>query len=346
MPPDYDSLRERVALADGVLCLLTDRIDSALLEAAPALRVVSNMAVGTDNIDLAAATARGIPVGNTPGVLTETTADFAFALLMAAARRVPEADAYVRAGQWQTWGPSVLLGRDLYDATLGIVGLGAIGQAMARRAQGFSMRVLYTRRSGAQPPPGLPTESVSLDHLLRESDFVSLHVPLSTETRHMIGERELALMKDTAILVNTARGGVVDQDALVAALRQGRPAMAALDVTAVEPINVRDELLSLPNAIVTPPRRKRKRGNASAHGEHGGRQLGGGPGRQPPSKLRQSGCLRMMFITIPMIQFFGNWYTQAWDYFKPPPPPRTSLWLIPAISRRMANDERRACTSP
>ena len=252
MPPDYDSLRERAALADGVLCLLTDRIDAALLEAAPALRVVSNMAVGTDNIDLAAATARGIPVGNTPGVLTETTADFAFALLMAAARRIVEADAYVRAGSWQTWGPSVLLGRDLYGATLGIVGLGAIGQAMARRAQGFSMRVLYTRRSSEPAPPDLPAESVSLDHLLRESDFVSLHVPLTADTRHMIGERELALMKDTAILVNTARGGVVDQDALVAALRRGRPAMAALDVSAVEPIDVRDELLSLPNAIVTP----------------------------------------------------------------------------------------------
>ena len=252
MPPDYDSLRERASLADGVLCLLTDRMDAALLEAAPALRVVSNMAVGTDNIDLAAATARGIPVGNTPGVLTETTADFAFALLMAAARRIVEADAYVRAGSWQTWGPSVLLGRDLYGATLGIVGFGAIGQAVAQRAQGFSMRVLYTRRSSAPAPPGLPTESVSLDHLLRESDFVSLHVPLTTDTRHMIGERELALMKDTAILVNTARGGVVDQDALVAALRRGRPAMAALDVTAVEPIDVRDELLSLHNVIVTP----------------------------------------------------------------------------------------------
>ncbi|MDE2861417.1 MAG: D-glycerate dehydrogenase [Chloroflexota bacterium] len=252
MPPDYDSLRERAALADGVLCLLTDRIDAALLEAAPSLRVVSNMAVGTDNIDLAAATAGGIPVGNTPGVLTETTADYAFALLTSAARRIVEADAYVRAGQWQTWGPSVLLGRDLYGATLGIVGFGAIGQAVARRAQGFSMRVLYTRRSNAPAPPDLNAEPAELDRLLRESDFVSLHVPLTAETRHIIGERELALMKETAILVNTARGGVVDQDALVAALRRGRPAMAALDVTAVEPIDARDELLSLPNAVVTP----------------------------------------------------------------------------------------------
>ncbi len=252
MPPDYESLRARAAQADGILCLLTDRIDATLLEAAPGLRVVSNMAVGTDNVDVAAATARGIPVGNTPGVLTETTADFAFALLTAAARRIVEANAYVRAGEWQTWGPSVLLGRDLYGATLGIVGFGAIGRAVARRAQGFDMRVLYTRRSSAIAPEDIRAESVSLDRLLRESDFVSLHVPLTEETRGVIGARELALMKDTAILVNTARGGVVDQDALVEALRQGRPAMAALDVTAVEPIDARDELLSLPNAIVTP----------------------------------------------------------------------------------------------
>ena len=252
MPPDYDSLRERAAQADGILCLLTDRIDAALLEAALGLRVVSNMAVGTDNVDVAAATARGIPVGNTPGVLTETTADFAFALLTAAARRIVEADAYVRAGEWQTWGPSVLLGRDLHGATLGIVGFGAIGRAVARRAQGFSMRVLLTRRTSGPAPDDMRAESVSLDRLLRESDFVSLHVPLTAETRHLIGARELALMKETAILVNTARGGVVDQGALVEALRRGRPAMAALDVTAVEPIDARDELLSLPNAIVTP----------------------------------------------------------------------------------------------
>ena len=252
IPPDVDSLRERAAQAAGLFCLLTDRIDAALLDAAPSLRVVSNMAVGTDNVDLVAATARGIPVGNTPGVLTETTADFAFALMMASARRIVDGDNFVRAGHWKTWGPSVLLGRDLFGATLGIVGFGGIGQAVARRAQGFSMRLLYTRRSDAPAPPDIRAEPASLDHLLRESDFVSLHVPLTEDTRHMIGERELAMMKETAILVNTARGGVVDQDALVAALRRGRPAMAALDVTAVEPIDARDELLSLPNAIVTP----------------------------------------------------------------------------------------------
>jgi lactate dehydrogenase-like 2-hydroxyacid dehydrogenase len=252
LPPDADSLRERVVQADGLFSLLTDRIDAALLAAAPSLKVVSNMAVGTDNIDLAAATALGIPVGNTPGVLTETTADFTFALLMAAARRIVDGDGYIRAGHWKTWGPNVLLGRDLFGATLGIVGFGAIGQAVARRAQGFSMRVLYTRRSAAPPPPGVDAASVSLDDLLRESDFVSLHVPLTEETRHMIGSREMALMKETAILVNTARGGVVDQGALVEALRRGRPAVAALDVTAVEPIDSQDELLTLPNVVITP----------------------------------------------------------------------------------------------
>jgi glyoxylate reductase len=238
--------------AEGLFSLLTDQVDTALLSAAPSLRVVSNMAVGTDNIDLASATARGIPVGNTPGVLTETTADFTFALLMAAARRVVDGDKYVRSGHWMTWGPNVLLGRDLFGATLGIVGFGAIGQAVARRAQGFSMRVLYTRRSSAPPPQGIDATSVSLDRLLQESDFVSLHVPLTEETRHMIGSREMALMKETAILVNTARGLVIDQQALVVALRQGRPAIAALDVTAVEPIDLRDELLALPNVVITP----------------------------------------------------------------------------------------------
>jgi glyoxylate reductase len=210
------------------------------------------MAVGTDNIDLAAATVRGIPVGNTPGVLTETTADFAFALLMAAARRIVDGDNYIRAGHWKTWGPNVLLGRDLFGATLGIVGFGAIGQAVARRAQGFSMRVIYTRRSDAPQPLGIEATSVSLENLLREADFISLHVPLTDETRRMIGSREMAMMKETAIIVNTARGGVVDQTALVAALKRGRPAMAALDVTVVEPIDSQDELLTLSNVLITP----------------------------------------------------------------------------------------------
>ena len=252
LPPDADSLREHMVQADGLFSLLTDRIDAALISTAPSLRVVSNMAVGTDNIDLAAATARGIPVGNTPGVLTETTADFTFALLMAAARRIVDGDNYIRAGHWKSWGPNVLLGRDLFGATLGIVGFGAIGQAVARRAQGFSMRVIYTRRSTLPPPPGVDATSVLLDNLLREADFVSLHIPLTEETRHMIGSREMALMKETAILVNTARGGVIDQAALVDSLRRGRPAVAALDVAAVEPIDSQDELLTLSNVVITP----------------------------------------------------------------------------------------------
>ena len=251
-PPDAYNLREGVANADGIFCLLTDRIDAVVLSTAPSLRVVSNMAVGTDNIDLAAATVRGIPVGNTPGVLTETTADFAFALLMAAARRIVDGDNYIRAGHWKTWGPNVLLGRDLFGATPGIVGFGAIGQAVARRAQGFSMRVIYTRRSDAPQPLGIEATSVSLENLLREADFISLHVPLTDETRRMIGSREMAMMKETAIIVNTARGGVVDQTALVAALKRGRPAMAALDVTVVEPIDSQDELLTLSNVLITP----------------------------------------------------------------------------------------------
>jgi lactate dehydrogenase-like 2-hydroxyacid dehydrogenase len=252
LPPDAGNLRERVANADGIFCLLTDKIDADLLSAVPSLRVVSNMAVGTDNIDIVAATARGIPVGNTPGVLTETTADFAFALIMATARRIVDGDKYIRTGQWKTWGPNVLLGRDLFGATLGIVGFGAIGQAVARRAQGFSMRVIYTRRSPVPPPPGVDATSVSLVQLLQESDFISLHVPLTDETRQMIGSREMSMMKDTSILVNTARGGIVDQTALVDALKKGRPAMAALDVTAVEPIDSQDDLLTLSNVVITP----------------------------------------------------------------------------------------------
>lgn len=252
LPPPPSVIRERVANADGLLCLLTDRIDAQVMESAPRLRVISTMSTGTEHIDLAAATERGIPVGHTPGILTETTADFAFALLLAAARRVVEGDRLVRQGGWKTWGPMFMLGQDVHGATLGIVGFGAIGQAVARRAMGFDMRVLYTRRS-ARPVEGFPSaELVSLDELLRQSDFVSLHVPLTPETRHLIGQRELALMKPTAVLVNTARGAVVDQSALYEALVAGRPAAAALDVTEVEPIPLQDRLLELPNVIITP----------------------------------------------------------------------------------------------
>jgi glyoxylate reductase len=258
MPPSYEELVARVAVADGVVCLLTDRIDAALIAASPRLRVISNVAVGYDNIDVAAATARGIPVGNTPGVLTETTADLAFALMLAVARRVVEAERFLRDGHWRTWDPSMMLGRDVHGAMLGIVGYGKIGQAVARRAAGFGMRVLYAGRPDAFPQGkgNLDRDDapigVDLGTLLRESDFVSLHVPLTDETRAMIGERELRAMKPTAYLINTARGGVVDQAALVRALREGWIAGAGLDVQAVEPIPPGDPLLDAPNVVLLP----------------------------------------------------------------------------------------------
>jgi glyoxylate reductase len=253
LPPPRDVLLREAAAADGLLALLTDRVDGELMDAAPRLRVVSNVAVGFDNIDVAEATRRAILVTNTPGILTDTTADFAFALLMAAARRVVEADRYTREGRWKTWGPQVLLGQDIHGACLGLVGLGGVGLEVAKRARGFGMRILYfdhRRRPREERRYGLiPTD---LDQLLREADFVSLHVPLTSETRHLIGERELSLMKPTAILVNTARGPVVDQRALYRALRKGRITAAALDVTEVEPIPMNDPLLTLDNVIIAP----------------------------------------------------------------------------------------------
>ena len=249
LPPPYETMLRHVSNADGLLCLLTDRVDAALLEAAPRLRVVSTMAVGYDNIDVEAATARGIAVGNTPGVLTETTADLAFALILATARRVVEADSFLRRGKWRTWDPSLLLGYDVHGSTLGIVGFGAIGQAVARRANGFSMRVLYASRADRGDDLGT---RVDLATLLRESDFVSLHAPATAETAGMIGEAELQLMKPTAILINTARGTLVDQPALVRALTEGWIASAALDVMAVEPIPFDDPLLRAPNVTLLP----------------------------------------------------------------------------------------------
>jgi glyoxylate reductase len=255
LPPSPETLRTRASDADALLCLLTDRIDESLLDAAPGLRVISNMAAGTDNVDLTTATRRGIPVGNTPGVLTESTADFTFALLLATGRRVTEADRYVRGGRWATWGPKVLLGRDLHSATLGIIGFGAIGQAVARRARGFDARILYTRRSETLPPEDLGSaEPVSLPDLLERSDFVSIHVPLTAETRHLLGAPQFASMKHGSVLVNTARGSVIDQPALAIALAADppRPAFAALDVTQVEPIPTDDPLLELPNVVLAP----------------------------------------------------------------------------------------------
>jgi glyoxylate reductase len=253
LPPPRETLLAEAREAEGLLTLLTDRVDTELLGIAPRLRAVSNMAVGFDNIDVPACTARGILVGNTPGVLTDTTADFAFALLMAAARRVVEGDAFTRAGKWQTWDPGLLLGVDVHHATIGIAGMGQIGQAMARRAHGFDMRILY---SDEIPRPEIEAATgarrVDLDTLLRESDFVTLHVPLTPETRGLIGPAQLAMMKPDAILINTARGPVVDQRALAEALKQGRPGMAALDVTDPEPIAMDDPLLALPNVIIAP----------------------------------------------------------------------------------------------
>jgi glyoxylate reductase len=253
VPPSHDEIVRGVAEAEGLLCLLTDPIDREVIEAGRRLRVISTYAVGFDNIDLAAASARGILVCNTPGVLTETTADLAWALMMAAARRIPESDRYVRAGRWRSWSPQILLGHDLHGATLGIVGFGRIGQAMARRAVGFGMKVIYynpTPKPEAAEPLG--AEYRELSDLMRESDFVSLHTPLTGETRNLIGAAELALMKPTAVLVNTARGGVVEAKALTTALEEGRIFAAGLDVFESEPVAADDPLLQLENVVVLP----------------------------------------------------------------------------------------------
>lgn len=252
-PPPREVLLDRVRDIDGLVCLLTDRIDAELLDHAPKLRVVSQMAVGYDNIDVAACTARGIKVGNTPGVLTETTADLAFALLMATARRLVEGDRAVRSGQWKTWSPLYMAGRDVHHATLGIVGMGRIGYEMARRATGFQMTILYTdQRPNPAAERDFGARRVELDELLRESDFVTLHTPLLPETTKLIGARELALMKPTAMLINTARGPVVDQRALYEALRDGVIAAAGLDVFEVEPVPLDEPLLQLENVVVLP----------------------------------------------------------------------------------------------
>lgn len=253
LPPSHEVILDKVRGLDGLLCLLTDPIDAAVMDAAgPQLKVISNCAVGVDNIDLAAAAQRGIPVGNTPGILTETTADFAFALLMAAARRVVEGDRYVRDGKWQTWGLTLLLGQDIHGASLGLVGFGRIGQAVARRAAGFDMQVRYYDPDHQPGPNDPPAEQADLPTLLAESDFVSLHTPLKDSTTHLIGPNELRQMKPTAILINTARGAVVDPQALFHALSRGEIAMAALDVTEPEPIAPDDPLLTLDNLLIVP----------------------------------------------------------------------------------------------
>jgi lactate dehydrogenase-like 2-hydroxyacid dehydrogenase len=255
LPPARSNLLERVSGCTGVITLLSDRVDDAFLDAAgPGLRVVSNYAVGYDNIDIAACARRGVLVGNTPGVLTETTADFAWALLMAAARRIPEGSRFVRAGRWRTWGPTLLLGNDVHGATLGLVGFGRIGQAVARRAAGFGMTVLYYARTPPGPAmarTGLGTY-VPFEELLTRSDFLSLHVNLTSETRNLINADALARMKPSAVLVNTSRGPIVDQRALADALRTGTIWAAALDVTDPEPIAPDDPLTDLDNCLIVP----------------------------------------------------------------------------------------------
>jgi glyoxylate/hydroxypyruvate/2-ketogluconate reductase len=238
---------------EGALMQLVDRVDEALLERCPRLRAISNVAVGYNNIDVAACTRRRIMVTNTPGVLDETTADLAFALLMAAARRLTEAEAWLRAGHWKAWAFDLFLGQDIHQATLGIIGMGRIGQAVARRALGFDMRILYHNRSRLDPETESATRAtfVAFDQLLRDSDFVLLQVPHTGETQHLIGARELALMKPTAILVNSARGGVVDDGALIDALKGGGIAGAALDVFENEP-NFHPGFLELPNVVLVP----------------------------------------------------------------------------------------------
>jgi glyoxylate reductase len=255
LPPPREKLLAAVEGCDGVLTLLTDRVDAEFLDrAGPGLKVVSNYAVGFDNVDVPECTRRGIPVGNTPGVLTETTADLAFALLMAAARRLPEADRYVRAGKWRTWGPMLLLGPDVHGATMGIVGFGRIGQALARRAAGFGMRILYhdVNRLPEDVTKPLGAIYTPLEELLASSDFVSLHVNLTPETRHLIDAAALRRMKKSAVLVNTSRGPVVDGHALFEALRDGEIFAAGLDVTDPEPLPAEDPLLSLDNCLVVP----------------------------------------------------------------------------------------------
>ncbi|MDE2967993.1 MAG: D-glycerate dehydrogenase [Chloroflexota bacterium] len=253
-PPPRDELLARVAGVDGLVCLITDTIDGQVLDAAGSqLRVVSQMAVGVDNVDVAACAERGIPVGNTPGVLTDTTADMAWALILASARRVVEAAEYVKDGEWKTWTPTQIAGIDVHGATLGIIGFGAIGQAIARRAQGFGMRVLCWNRS---PRPkeaaAVGAEQSEFDLVLSQSDFVCVSIALTDDTRDLIDARAFELMKPGAILVNTARGPIVDEDALAAALRDGQIGGAGLDVTAVEPLSMDSPLLTMDNVVVLP----------------------------------------------------------------------------------------------
>jgi len=253
-PPPKQTIIKKVKDTDALVSLLSDKIDSEVFDAAPKLKIVAQIAVGFDNIDVKEATKRGIYVTNTPEVLTDTTADFAWALLMAVARRIVEADKYVRNGQWKvSWHPTMMQGRDVYNATIGIVGAGRIGYAVAKRATGFGMKILYY---DVIPRPEMEKEfgakKVDMDTIFRESDFVSVHVPLMKETYHLVNEEKLELMKKTAYLINNSRGPVVDEKALYQALKEGRIAGAGLDVFEQEPTPVDNPLLKLDNVVVAP----------------------------------------------------------------------------------------------
>ena len=252
-PPGRDELLETAHGADGVLCTLTEKIDAEFMDAAGnVLKVVANMAVGYDNVDLAAAKERGVVVTNTPEVLNETPADTTFMLLLAAARRLGEGERIVRAGEWEAWGPKMLLGPDVWGKKLGVIGLGGIGGAVARRAKGFGMEILYTGRSRKEEAEReFGARYLELDGLLQESDFVSIHTPLTDETQHLIGVAELEKMKPEAVLVNTSRGPVVDEEALADALESRRIFAAGLDVYEEEP-EVHPKLLKLENVVLAP----------------------------------------------------------------------------------------------
>ncbi|PLR76578.1 D-glycerate dehydrogenase [Bacillus sp. V3-13] len=253
VPVPRDVLKKEISIADGILCLITESIDEELLQNAERLRVISNMAVGYNNIDVEAASKRGISVTNTPGVLTETTADLTFALLMATARRLVESSSYLREGKWETWSPMQLTGQDIYGATIGIIGLGRIGEAVAKRAKGFDMNILYYNRSRKpQAEKELGITYTGLNELLKASDFVCIMTPYTPETADLIGKEQLLLMKKNAILINTARGGIVNETALYEALKDGVIWGAGLDVFKEEPVDLDHPLLSLPNVVALP----------------------------------------------------------------------------------------------
>jgi glyoxylate reductase len=253
-PPTREELLREVSEVDGLFCMLTEKIDGELLDAGKNLRIVSSMSVGYDHVDLEAATKRGVMVTNTPGVLTEATADTTLGLMLAVARRIVEGDRWLRDGSWRLkWSPMMMVGRDVHGKTLGIYGMGRIGNSVARRAAGFGMRIIYHNRSRdeeAEKENG--AEYRSKEELLRESDFLSVHVPLNRETRNSIGARELAMMKPTAFLINTSRGGVVEERALVEALSAGTIAGAGLDVFEKEPIEADNPLIKMKNVVLTP----------------------------------------------------------------------------------------------